>query len=72
MPDPIERKRLKRKMIDRWENEGGRIGADPPGADDPRPTSEHKGKRKQLSASRGNPPLGRPASPTKRRKATRK
>ena len=23
MPDPIARKRLKKKMLDRWENEGG-------------------------------------------------
>jgi hypothetical protein len=29
MPDNIERKRLKKKMLDRWENEGGRIAADP-------------------------------------------
>ena len=25
MPDPIARKRLKKKMLDRWENEGGAI-----------------------------------------------
>ena len=28
MPDPIARKRLKKKMLDRWENEGGAIAAD--------------------------------------------
>ena len=28
MLDNIERKRLKKKMLDRWENEGGRIAAD--------------------------------------------
>jgi len=28
MPDNIERERLKKKMLDRWENEGGRIAAD--------------------------------------------
>lgn len=72
MANPIERKRLKKKMLERWENEGGRIGADPPSADDTRPTSEHERKGKQLSASRGNPTVGDPASPTKRRKATRK
>jgi hypothetical protein len=72
MPDPIERKRLKKKMLDRWENEGGRIGADSAGADDTRTASEHERKDKQLSASRGNPTVGGPASPTKRRKATRK
>jgi hypothetical protein len=72
MANPIERKRLKKKMLDRWENEGGRIAADPPGADDKRPASEHEGKGKQLSASRSNPTVGGPASPTKRRKAIRK
>jgi hypothetical protein len=29
MPDNMERKDLKKKMLDRWENEGGRIAADP-------------------------------------------
>jgi hypothetical protein len=29
MPDQIERKRLKKKMLDRWENEGGRVAPDP-------------------------------------------
>lgn len=72
MPNPIERKRLKKKMLDRWENEGGRIAADPAGANDTRPTSERDGKGKQLSASRGNPTVGGPASLTKRRKATQK
>jgi hypothetical protein len=72
MANPIERKRLKKKMLDRWENEGGRIAADPLSADDTKPTSEHEGKGKQL-ASRGIPTVGgAPASPTKRRKATRK
>ena len=28
MLDNIERKCLKKKMLDRWENEGGRIAAD--------------------------------------------
>jgi hypothetical protein len=28
MLDNIERTRLKQKMLDRWENEGGRIAAD--------------------------------------------
>ena len=34
MPDPIARKRLKKKMLDRWENEGGAIAADTTTADD--------------------------------------
>ena len=28
MPDNSERKRLRKKMLERWENEGGRIAAD--------------------------------------------
>ena len=71
MPDPIERKRLKKKMLDRWENEGGRIVADSAGTDDTKPPNEHERKDKQ-SASRGNPTVGGPASPTKRRKPSRK
>jgi len=70
MPDPIARKRLKKKMLDRWENEGGRVAADPTSADEKSPTSEPKGKGKQLSAARE--PTGGPASLTKRRKAGRK
>ena len=72
MPDPIERKRLKKKMLDRWENEGGRIGADSTGADDTKPTSADVRNDTQLSASHGNPAGRGPASSTKRRTATRK
>ena len=70
MPDPIERIRLKKKMLDRWENEGGRIGVDPTGADQAKPISEHEGKGKQLSRSRSNAKTGL-ASSTKRRKPNR-
>ena len=72
MANPIERKRLKKKMLDRWENEGGRIGTDSAGSDDTRPKSEHDGKGKQLSDSRRNLMAGGPVSPTKKRRATRK
>lgn len=71
MPDPIDRKRLKKKMIDRWENEGGRVAVDPTSADEKSPTSGPKGKGKRLSASRG-PTVGVPASLKKKRKATGK
>ena len=67
MSNPIERKRLKKKMLDRWENEGGRIGPDSAGADDTRPTREDV-RQNQPSGSRNNAPVGGPASPTKRRK----
>ena len=52
MPDPIARKRLKKKMIDRWENEGGRVAADPTSTDEKSSSSQSKGKGKQLSAAR--------------------
>ena len=71
MSDPLARKRLKKKMLDRWENEGGRVAAAPTSADEKSPTSEPKGKGKQLSASREST-AGLPASVTKKRKATGK
>lgn len=72
MPDPIERKRLKKKMLDRWENEGGRITADPAGVDDSGSTSGHEGEGKQPSASRDNSKVRSPASLAKRHKPARK
>ena len=69
MSDPIARKRLKKKMLDRWENEGGRIATDT-SADASRPTSEDKGGK--LSSPSDNSTPGAPASSTKRRKPTRK
>ena len=72
MPDPTARKRLKKKMLDRWENEGGRIAVAPTGADDPGTTSENHGEGKQPLASRDNTKIDGPASLAKRRKPTRK
>ena len=71
MPDPIARKRLKKKMLDRWENEGGAI-ADETNADDARPTNEGKGHGKKLSSQQDNSTVGAPTSPTKRRRPRRK
>ena len=72
MPDPIARKRLKKKMLDRWENEGGTIASDTTSADASRPTSEAKGDGRKLSSPRDNLRVGAPASPTKKRRSTRK
>jgi len=72
MPDPIARKRLKKKMLDRWENEGGAIVADTTTADDTCLTSEDKGPSKKLSSKRDNSTVRAPASSTKRPKPTRK
>jgi hypothetical protein len=70
MPDPIARKRLKKKMLDRWENEGGAIAADTTTADDTCLRSEDKGKGKKLPSRRDDSTVGAPAS--KRPKPTRK
>ncbi len=72
MPDPIARKRLKKKMLDRWENEGGAIVPDTTTTDDTCLTNEDKGKGKKQSSQRKNSTVGKPASPTKRRKPSRK
>jgi hypothetical protein len=72
MPDPIARKRLKKKMLDRWENEGGAIAADTTTAGDTSLTSEDKRRGKKPSSPRDRSMGGVPASPTKKRKPTRK
>ena len=66
MPDPIARKRLRKKMLDRWENEGGRIDADT--TDASIPASEDKGRGRKPSSSSENSTAGAPPSPTKKRK----
>ena len=72
MPDKIARKRLKKKMLDRWENEGGRISTEPTTADKAEPTNDHPSEGKELSPSSDNSMGGTPASPTKTNKRTRK
>ena len=73
MPDPIARTRLKKKMLDRWENEGGRIATDTTSAYASRPTTKDKGGRgKKLSSQRDGSSVGKPPTPSKTRKPTRK
>jgi hypothetical protein len=72
MSDPIARKRLKKKMLDRWENEGGRIATDTTSADASRPTSEDKGHGRKLTSPNDKLSVSAPASPTKRRKPSQK
>ena len=72
MADPIARKRLKKKMLDRWENEGGRIATDTTSADANRPTSENKRHAKKRSSAPDNSTEGVPASPIKTRRPSRK
>jgi hypothetical protein len=72
MPDPIARKRLKKKMLDRWENEGGSIATDTTSADASRPTGEDKGHSRKRSSPSDKSSVSGPASPTKRRKPAQK
>ena len=51
MPENIERKRLRKKMLDRWENEGGRIAADSVIADQSNPANQREGEGGQASPS---------------------
>ena len=69
MADDITGKRLKKKVLDRWENEGGRIVADPAGADEGGPKRDHECGLDQPSGSLGNSTAG---SPAKGRKAAGK
>ncbi|HEU4596514.1 MAG TPA: hypothetical protein VFS10_15365 [Pyrinomonadaceae bacterium] len=54
MPDEVTRERLKKQVLDRWENEGGRIVADPPAANEGRSKSDREGELERPSASLGN------------------
>ena len=72
MSDPIARKRLKKRMLDRWENEGGRIAADTTSADASSPRSEDKVRGRKRSSPSDNSTAGTPASPTERRKPAQK
>ena len=70
MPEDEARKRLKKKMLDRWENEGGKIAADS-AIRKSGPRSSRKGDRKRQSASHRTSTVSNQASPTKKRKLTR-
>ena len=65
MPDQIERKRLKKKMLDRWENEGGRVAADPLIAD--QAANEREGEGGQASVSNNSSRVKSTSSSKKRR-----
>ena len=55
MDDDFTRMLLKKKFLDRWENEGGRIVADPAGADEWRPKSNLEGEFDRVSVMPANP-----------------
>jgi hypothetical protein len=54
MPNEVERKRLKKKMLDRWENEGGRIVADQSIANQSNGASQREGEGSQAPASKNS------------------
>ena len=62
-PDCITRTLLKKKVLDRWENEGGRISAGPTSEDECSPTSDHEGEGDQLSGSHDSLTVGSFTSP---------
>ena len=72
MPNNIERKRLKKKMLDRWENEGGRIAADSVIADESNPANQREGKNSQGPASNNSSRVDSVSSRKKRRGLTQK
>jgi len=72
MPDDNARKRLKKKMLDRWENEGGSIAADSTMSSESNPASNPDSKGKRTPASRDKSKVGAPETRTKKRKVTQK
>lgn len=72
MPNETERKRLKKKMLERWENEGGRVAADSVIPNQSKPASQRKGKDGQLPASSNSSRIDSISSRKKRRAHTEK
>jgi len=70
MADDNARKRLKKKMLDRWENEGGRIAADSTISSESKSASSPAGKGNRTPASRDKSKVGAPETRTKKRKPT--
>ena len=70
MPNNEARKRLKKRMLDRWENEGGKITSDSTTVKSG-PRSSRKGDRSRQAASRRTSTGGTEASRAKKRKPTR-
>ena len=72
MPDDNARKRLKKKMLDRWENEGGRIAADSTISSESNPASNRDSKGNPPPASRDESKVGATGTRTKKRKLSQK
>ena len=70
MPDSIERKRLKKKMLERWENEGGKIADDPVVAPQSNRSSKGDDAVRKASVSTNNSKVDTVSSRKKRRPLT--
>ena len=68
MPDKIARERLKQKVLQRWENEGGKIETDPKGAPGNNPTRGPESEAYRSLRSSKNP-VGTPVSRKSKRKS---
>ena len=69
MPDYTARKRLKQKMLDRWENEGGKVAADSITAKESGPFSSSEGDSDQPVPSANDSNVSARGSATKKRKS---
>jgi hypothetical protein len=68
--DVTSRKRLKKKFLDRWENEGGRLCDDRKQV--PAISASHKGESKVPQVSRGMSPRGNDNPPVGKSKRNKK
>lgn len=58
MPNYNERKRLKKKMLDRWENEGGRIAGESASSHESHSASDRRKESTLASAPRNKSTIG--------------
>lgn len=72
MPDKIERKRLKKKMLDRWENEGGSIAPDSVIANQNNPASQREGEGSQAPTANESSRINSIPSRKKKRAVSQK
>jgi hypothetical protein len=68
MDDDITARRLRKKVLDRWENEGGRVEADPGRADGGGTEKDREGKIKERPKPHGIATTGDTHAPAKGRR----
>jgi hypothetical protein len=67
MTDCTTKRLLKKKVIDRWENEGGRVSAGPTSEDECGQATDRESEGNQSPESPDTPADHTPASPKKKR-----